>query len=132
GGRWAVKDFTDAAELDSAVTIAPAFAVSPQGKFAAALYGRELTLWTWHDGKWTKGPNLVGTGAFSSGSFFVTDKGRMWYLRGEELQRITFPGAPEDSLDGPPDKDAEMIAALITQLGDEEFSRREEASKKLQ
>lgn len=124
GQAWTAPEFADPADPSATV---PMFAVSPGGKFAAAVYGKDLTLWTWREGKWTKGQNLKDEGIFDVTTFFVTDQGIMWYQYGGELRSITMPGSGS----GASDKDGEAIEALVTQLGDDDFARREEASKKL-
>jgi hypothetical protein len=124
GQAWTVPEFADAADPKATV---PMFAVSPGGKFAAAVYGNDLTLWTWREGKWTKGPNLKEEGIYSVDPFVVTDQGIMWFRYGEGLRSIAMPGAHGVE----PNKEVDAVAALIKQLGDDDFVRREEASQKL-
>lgn len=124
GQEWTTPEFADPADPNATV---PMFAVSPGGKFAAAVYGKDLTLWTWREGKWTKGPNLKEEGIFSVDPFVVTDQGIMWFRYGGELRSIAMPGAQG----GDPNKEGDAIAALVKQLGDGDFARREEASRKL-
>jgi len=129
GRDWQFQKF---AEPGDVVTTTSQFAVSPSGKFAAVVYGEKLTLWTWRDGTWTKGRDLKNERVRSIEPFFVTDQGVMWHLNVEELVSISLPGATNvatvDEEEGQEDKE---VAALIKQLGDDDFARREEASKKL-
>lgn len=129
GRNWEFQSFVEAKDV---VTTTAPFAVSPSGKFAAAVYGERLTLWTRRDGKWTKGQDFKSNRIHAVDQFFVTDQGWLRFVYGEELHSVPLPGASEIAEENPTEEQEDKeLAALIKQLGDDDFARREEASKKL-
>lgn len=128
GEHWSVQEFVEPGDI---TTTSALFAVSSNGKFAAAIYGNDQTLWTCLEGKWTKGRNLKNE-KYPVERFFVTNQGLLWYRHFEELRFVSLPGAATVAEEKEEEEEeAKQVAILVKQLGDDSFDRREEASTKL-
>jgi hypothetical protein len=125
GREWTVQEFEEAVGRP---TSAPAFAVSPDGKIAVAVYGKDSSCWAYRDSKWNRLAPLGNGSIPFGGNCFVTNQGIVWYRYRGGIGSYSLLEAKESA----PDKTGEVVAALIKQLGNEDFARREEASKKLE